>query len=41
MATTLDAETDVNVGELLGTNDKDRLVDLVAEEGTVQSARLS
>lgn len=35
VTTTLDTETDVHVGEPLGANDEDGLVDLVSEDDTV------
>lgn len=34
MSSTLDSESDVNVGELVGTNGEDGLVNLVSEERT-------
>ena len=34
VSTTLHSESDVNVGELLGSNNEDGLVDLVSEEST-------
>ena len=34
VSTTLYSESDVDVGKLLGSNDENRLVDLVSEEST-------